>query len=467
VSSAIAAREDAGLRDIAMRLQARTQVPGLAVAMSMQGKRTSACAGLAALGHSHPPSDLSRFEMSCLMKLFSSLVALELHNEGILDIDVPVEEYVAGLRSGQGAEEKIRVRHLLAHSSGYRGVDISNSQVRWNFSWGRFIQHCRDNGQSFVPGSVFNYEHSEHVVLDEIISRTYGRTAPEAVRQRIFEPLGIAPGRAKTDLSEGASYVAQHTWSSRQERFIPMALPPFSDFWAGSLPDATLTLQEVLTVAEALLGTGPGSTLFSKRTLTQLQAPGLGLPSQVASGPLAEELPIAFGTGCAQYGHGVLGHNGSMTGQTCAVRIDPARGVAVAVGVNAWVPFARDRAAKLALALASDQPEPADIPGGSLEKIPFPLERLLNGLSPEVIPGCYLGSYFGEIHVCRDGRSLHFDLGPAGPRRPRISTVSAEEGTYVLDSQLPVSFGFFQDPVDANRPALMMGVHAYKRQCPA
>jgi len=444
-----------------------TQVPGLGVAVSVDGSRVVAYAGQPALGQKHTFSDHSRFEMSCLMKLLSSLTVLELNWEGVLDIEQPVQEYVPEFAHSGDVREKLRVRHLMSHTGGYRGVDISHSQTRWNYSWERFLKHLEMQEQHFAPGSVFNYEHTEHVILGEIMRRACGRPPLAIVQERILDPLNIQLSCAKSDQEQGKSYVAQHAHTTTRRGFAPVSLPGFGSFWAASLPDTTLTLQDILTVGEAILE-DPNSEMacevFSKRTRMALTVSGPTLPRQVASDIRSEQVPLSFGLGFGHYRGGLLGHNGSMFGQTCTLRVDPSQKVAIAVGVNAWVPYARDIAVSRTWASIMGADEASEHSEAVAEGSPFKLEQLMNGFTPREVAGRYLGSYFGEIHVSGTDEAIHFDLGPEGPKRARISAVqTAPAGEYAIESPVPVLAGFFKDPDGRGEPALMMGVHAYKK----
>ena len=81
-----------------------------------------------------------------------------------------------------GPEERICAWHLLNHTSGYRGVDVSDGAVRWGFSWDKLVRHLQQHERLFAPGAVFNYEHTEHVLLAELIRRQSGRMAAEWAR---------------------------------------------------------------------------------------------------------------------------------------------------------------------------------------------------------------------------------------------------------------------------------------------
>jgi CubicO group peptidase (beta-lactamase class C family) len=458
------------LQEILAGIRAATRVPGLGIAVSVNGKRVDAYSGEPALGQQHTFSARSRFQLSCLMKLLLSLTVLELSDDGIIDLEQPIEEYLPEFIGWQQSAGVLCVRHLMTHASGYRGVDISNSRVRWNYSWEHFIRHCRAQQYHFPPGSVFNYEHTEHVILGEIVRRVCGREAPTVIQERILSPLNIRLSCTKSDKNSGESYVAQHAYALDRNAFVPVSLAELCRFWDTSLSGATLTLQDMLSLGEALLtdrNSPEACALFADNTRAALQVAGPPLPPQVASGISSEQMPESFGLGFAHYSNGILGHNGSTFGQTCTLRVDRARKVVLAVGINAWAPNARDRAVSRTLACIASNGH-SDYLSTPAALSQFKLERLMNGFTTRDIVGRYLGSYYGEIQVSWAHDTFVFDLGSIGPKRPRITAVAATaHGDYVIQSSTPALVGFFKDPERHGVPALMMGMHAYKRVMPA
>jgi hypothetical protein len=156
-----------------------------------------------------------------------------------------------------------------------------------------------------------------------------------------------------------------------------------------------------------------------------------------------------------------MGRNGSMFGQTCTLRFDAGREIAVAVGVNAWSPYTRDRVVSQAIALTEGFIGLSLAPVGAEERTSFDLVEAAGAFAVGDLAGVYVGSYFGQVRVSEDVRGIHFELG-TGPKPARVSAVRVDDGRYRLESQVPTQIGFFPDPADG-RPAFMMGVHAYKK----
>ena len=68
---------------------------------------------------------------------------------------------LGGTKKGQN----IAVRHLASHTSGYRGLNLASTESAYFYSWEKFVEFFRNTTQTFSPGTVFNYEHTESVVL--------------------------------------------------------------------------------------------------------------------------------------------------------------------------------------------------------------------------------------------------------------------------------------------------------------
>lgn len=446
------------LQKILQEIQRETKVPAIGVSISINGTRMCEAVGQAALNRSHALNERSRFEVSCLMKLVTSLVALELAARDQFDLSAPIAHTLPEL--GMSGGEPIAAKHLMSHTSGYRGVDISDGAVRWGFSWEKLIGHLQQHERSFRPGAVFNYDHTEHILLAEMIHRQSGRTVAQWARELIFDACGADLRRPTSD---GDAFVAQHVFSEKRGGFVPATLPPFCSFWEPSLPDSTITLADVVAIGELVLAvhrrTKAGDGL-SPVALRHLQRCEIRLSNQVACNVHHERIPSGFGTAFAQYGAGLLGHNASSSGQTTGLRLDLERDAVIAVGVNAYVPYVRDSVIERVLAkLSGGTPSRVERTGDG-----FSFEQLAGHFVWSQLVGRYAGSYFGEIQVSGDSEQLHLDLGSqrrAG--RPRVSIVPLQDGRFTLQSQVPTLIGFFADPRDG-MPVLAMGVHAYKKQ---
>jgi CubicO group peptidase (beta-lactamase class C family) len=138
-------------------------------------------------------SRASRFYVGSLAKQFVAGCARSLVDDGVLDVDGPVSEYVAGLPSWGDA---VRVRHLIHHTAGVldrdrggpppppRGVrSIGNDDVMNDI---RALE-----ATAFPPGTAYAYSNRGYQLLGQIVAAVGGRSLPLLAEERLFAPLDM------------------------------------------------------------------------------------------------------------------------------------------------------------------------------------------------------------------------------------------------------------------------------------
>lgn len=445
----------------------QTGVPGIAVAVTAEGRRTFASVGVRREGQSAPLTRHATFHLGCITKLLAAIVVLELAADRVLDLEAPLAEYLPELR-GSIHGRTATPAHLLSHTAGYRGTQLLEGGT---LGWGHteFIEYLLEAPQQFTPGTVWSYEHSGYGLLGEIVRRVTGRSLLAQIARGLLAPLGVVPaliGRA------GFSGVdaGQHVLDPLARRFRSVGLsdlaatgaPPPAPWWESAFSNHAVPLEALLDIAEPLLGqigaSQPCRLPVRSLTLSRLLTPVVALPV-MHGGPLAELAPRGFGLGAAAWANGFCGAAGTTFGQCQALRFDPRLGIAIAVGVNAAQPHLRDlvveritEAVGLGLegaAHASDAARSARDLGRSWE--------------PELLRGRYLGPGTAEAAATVEGDRLVIVIASgATAMKLRAEVARAPGGGLTVASALPsVSIGFFREP--DGTPGLMIGNRAYKR----
>ena len=435
------------LQGFVERVQRETGVPGIGLAVSIGGQPLEAYAGTRAAGRALPLGPECRYHLGCATKLLLAMLALELANGGALDLGATVGDYVPEL-DGTRHGRDVRIAHLLSHTSGYRGTHLLDEATRID-GWNDFVAYLQAAPALFAPGTVFSYEHTEAVLLGEIVRRAVGRPSIELVVERLLSPLAIAPGTFGAAASEHDA--GRHRFDGQSQRFLPLAAArPIAPFWLPAFSAFTVTLADVLAIAESALGVQRRETrLLSDRTLAALGTSVVRLPPTVG-GPLAELLPVAFGFGTAELRDRCRGNTGISAGQCLGLRFDAETGVAMAVALNAIAPHVRDFVlATVASELVRRVPR--------REAEPFQLELA-------ALQGTYLGPGGGVVRARYERDRLACEIGREHKRETLNIDVSLDAaGRLALRSPLPqLSIGFFTAPQDGV-PALMLGLSAYRR----
>lgn len=440
----IAQAEDwnARLGAFAARIRTETNVPGISIATTIRGRRSCVAAGVGRGGV--PLTAAARFELGAIGQLFLALFVLELEREGMLMLDAPLAEYLPELR-GSICGSGVRVAHLLSHTGGYRGPSAHDAETR-RFDLEALLACLRVAPQLFPPGAVFSFEHSGPALLGEIVRRVTGRATLAAVHDDMLALLGVARrGRGESD--SDPAFAGRHETDNQAGCFKAAApgshAASWSALWCTASSPMALDLLELLTVAEAIVDTLP------RATVERLTTPVVTLPAAIG-GPLREFLPSAFGGGVARFRDGFCGSASSTRGHCVALRFDVAARAAVAVGINAAVPYLRDFVLAAVCSDLGGRPAMLERPA-----VPFALAELA---------GSYLGPGGGRVEARLDGEALVCEIdrdGASATLRGTI-TLDADNRAVLVSTAADLALAFFRVPGGSDI-GLMLGASAYKR----
>ena len=159
--------------------------------------------GLANRDWGIPNSVDTRFRLASITKQFTSMVIMQLVQEGVLTVDMPLMEvlssYAPDERSsgteGSAWGPQVTIRHLLNHTSGIPSyTDLPGFMAlhtRDPYEVDMFVREFCSLAPEFEPGTAYHYNNSGYFLLGAIIEEVTGQRFEEAVRTRIFEPASM------------------------------------------------------------------------------------------------------------------------------------------------------------------------------------------------------------------------------------------------------------------------------------
>jgi CubicO group peptidase (beta-lactamase class C family) len=435
------------IQTLVTKIRKDTGIPGLCLALNAGGNQITASTGTSAMDGQIEISEETHFQMGCISKLLTALVAAELIEAGKCNPDDPMEKYLEELR-GTERGRNLAIWHLLSHTSGYRGLNISDPGIAYYYSWPKCVEFLKTTPQLFNPGSVFSYEHTEYAILAEIIKRITGTDIPALYREMIFQPLGITTGTVKTSERGDEIYAADHSFNRSTMTFEKVRTVPFGDFWNGSLSGITINMRDLLRITSVISGISKAPSAMSEKAIKFTHKQVVRLPRTYGSAR-HEQIPASFGAGCALYRGWLLGHNGSARGQACGLRFDPHSNIAMVIGINAWQPFFRDSIINGIFEMLRGKPVS-----------PFPEEPLESSLND--LAGIYVGPQDCTVVVTREGSQLECVFYDRDSLAARIMMRQGEDGILRAFSDTQhYSLGFFREP-DSGANALMLGMLAFR-----
>jgi D-alanyl-D-alanine carboxypeptidase len=195
VLTGTAASSTPELQRAADRLVATSDIPGVITLLEQDGRRALAAAGEADVARRQKIHTGDRFWIGSVTKTFLAAVVMQLVDERRLSLDDTVEQLLPGrMREGR----KVRLRHLLSHTSGipeYMLIEPFLSAVRENprvvIPARRFVTAATRLPLEFVPGSQAAYSNTNYLVVGEILERATRRPIARLLRERIIDPLNL------------------------------------------------------------------------------------------------------------------------------------------------------------------------------------------------------------------------------------------------------------------------------------
>ncbi|MHB8449564.1 MAG: serine hydrolase domain-containing protein [Mycobacteriales bacterium] len=320
------------LQETLAELVEQHEVPGAVAGVLDGGGVSLAAAGLANRRTGVAMTTDTVFLLGSVTKVWVTSLLMSLVEDGRLDLEAPVRQYLPELRYGMpDPEGRLLVRHLVTHSSGIDGADFAPELGDTEDSVDRYVAALADLRQLHEPGAYFSYCNPGFVVVGQLLQRLTGQPFAEALHKGLVAPLGLA--RTSLTVEEAVlhrvaigHFPAGDSVPHRPtERFLlPRCLAP-----AG----ATLMTcaQDVLEFARLHLAGGlaaDGRRLLSEASVQAMAARWLDLP-----GPAAGSMGLGWMRE-ERAGVLVLSHTGGSYGGVASLTVVPSAGVAFVAFAN-------------------------------------------------------------------------------------------------------------------------------------
>ena len=192
---------------------ATSSAPGASMAVQLSdGSVLEYVAGQSDLQSGSAVAEDSVFRIASISKSLTAATVLDLVEEGRVDLDAPVADYLgADWVGGHPNASDITVRQILGHTSGlveyaFNPAFGAEAQSRYGTPWApeEILDFVGRQGAEFAPGAAFSYNTGGSIAAGLLIEEVTGQTAAVAMRDRLFDPAGAtAIGLAPQDpLSE-------------------------------------------------------------------------------------------------------------------------------------------------------------------------------------------------------------------------------------------------------------------------
>lgn len=356
--------------------QSEGRLPSLVAAVVREGRIVWTGSRTSVEGHG-PDADV-QYRIGSITKTFTAVLVMRLRDEGLLDLEDPLEKHLPGTGVGE-----VTIAQLLSHSAGL----AAETPAPW---WERSSAALRpelsdvlgENPLLHPVGRLHHYSNPGYTLLGSLVAAVRGVSWEEALQSEILDPLGLTRTSCRPVAPHAGGW-AVHPWADA-------LLPEPSEDLGIMAPAGQLwsTAADLCRFA-AFLAVGDDRVL-SAASVREMRTP--------SAPPEAGDWHSGYGLGLQVTRQGdrrtLTGHTGSLPGFVAGLWISVEDGVGAVALANSTTGAAATIAADLIRIVVDAEP-----------KLPAPW-RPLSEVDPallELTGPWYWGTYSYGLRLNSDG----------------------------------------------------------------
>jgi CubicO group peptidase (beta-lactamase class C family) len=169
----------------------RWKVPGVAIGILHEGEREYLGYGITSIETCEPVASDTLFQIGSVSKVYTTTLGLQLCDQGLLELDAPVVRYVPELGLADPAvRDTLTLRHLITHRGGFYG-DRFDDHGNGDDALALAVRAFHDLPQHAAPGELWAYSNAGFDLAGRAIENVLELPFEQAMRERIFTPLGM------------------------------------------------------------------------------------------------------------------------------------------------------------------------------------------------------------------------------------------------------------------------------------
>lgn len=326
------------------------------------------------------------YRVGSITKLFTATAAMQLAEQGKMDIDWPLQTYLPpfSIKSRFANTPPITPRHLMTHHSGLPSDYVKGM---WTTAapepFTSLVDKLADDYTAYPPNLILSYSNVGVSLLGHAVANACGATYEVCVKTGLLDTLGMADSGLGTGPS--ASPLMAKAYQNGQEAADPL----LRDVPAGGLNSSVLDLSRFVRMVFAG-GSADGRHVVAGETLAEMLRP----QNEAVPLDLDERVGLAWFLTRSASGETIAWHNGGTPLFHSMLAILPASKLGVVVLGNS------DASAQVvdALALAALQSMAAEKGGtasGGLERT----AAAAAAAGPADYAGYYVSADLGLVRI--------------------------------------------------------------------
>lgn len=312
--------------------------PSMSLAVAVKGELVWAeTRGYAKLEGEQPATLDTAYAIGSVSKPMTSALVAALWEEGVLDLDTDIRQYVANFPE---KAYPITLRQLLSHQAGIHHYKFSwilptFSDMSRNEQFDTVEQSLelfKDDDLSFEPDSSFEYSTYGYTLISAAVEGATGRSFLDLLKERVFDPLSMT--RTAADDDNAAMRADNYLVFMSDQSVLHSPETNSSYKWAGGGLVSTptdLARFGVAMLQNELLNEETSNIVFTARETTD----GRLNPQHYGLGWRIGGIEYAKDESSEPEILQLINHGGSSLGSAAILLLLPEQDIVVAMAVNA------------------------------------------------------------------------------------------------------------------------------------
>lgn len=208
------------------------------------------------------------YRVGSVSKLFTSTAAVQLVEQGRLDLDAPLATYVPdfSLRSRFSNAAPITLRSIMTHHSGIPSDYLKGMWTPQPQPISTLPALIKDEYAAYPPNTVLSYSNLGMSLLGLAVQNVSGQEFCSHLQQQLLQPLGMQQTSCSTALPQTSSTARAYSGSTQKQE------PPLRDTPAGGVNGSVRDMSRFVRMVLAQ-GELDGQRIIKPETVREMLTP--------------------------------------------------------------------------------------------------------------------------------------------------------------------------------------------------
>ena len=322
--------DETTLRAKVSELASELDVVGVSAGVYHQGEEQYAFHGVTSIDNPLDVDEGTLFQFGSTGKTYTATAMMRLVERGDVDLEAPVRKYLPELKlKDEETAERVTVLQLFNHTAGWSG-DLMTDTGDGDDALAKYVELMADIEQVTPLGTAVSYNNASLSLAGHVIATVTGKTYEKAMRELLFEPLGLKNTFFFPNEIMTRRFAAGH--NKLPDGTVKVARPWL--FSRGGWPAGGMSANSKDQVLWARFHLGDGTSLdgapvLSKELLDLMKQPTVETPGSA----LGDYIGISWMLRDVE-GVRLVGHGGDTIGQHSEFVMVPERDFAISVMTN-------------------------------------------------------------------------------------------------------------------------------------